>query len=43
MKYSPDDAHRGYVGQETSESTVRDDNYCENTLSSVNITFPGDM
>ncbi|KAL6193105.1 hypothetical protein ACLB2K_034189 [Fragaria x ananassa] len=27
MKYSPDDAHRGYVGRETSESTVRDENY----------------
>ncbi|KAM5568210.1 hypothetical protein ABKV19_015997 [Rosa sericea] len=41
IKYSPDDAHHGYVGQETSESTVRDENnYCENSLSSVTITCP---
>lgn len=43
IKYSQDDAHHGYAGQETSESTVRDENCCENTLSSVNITCPGNM
>lgn len=43
IKYSQDDAHHGYAGQETSEATVRDENCCENTLSSVNITCPGNM
>lgn len=32
----------GHVVQETSESLVRDEkSYYENTLSSVNITYPG--
>ena len=44
LKYSTDDVHHGYVGQETSECAVRDEkNYCENTLSFLNITCPGNM
>lgn len=42
IKYSRVDVLNGHVVQETSESLVRDEkSYYENTLSSVNITYPG--
>ncbi|CAL2230733.1 unnamed protein product [Prunus armeniaca] len=41
IKYSRVDVLNGHVVQETSESLVRDEkSYYENTLSSVNITYP---